>query len=101
MRKTLPAHDIFLLLGDRLEDSFERLGVVHREVGEDFAVQADVLLRKLTHELGVGDAVLTAGGVDPLDPEGAEIALLGPAVAIGIGESFLVGVLRYGPDILS
>ena len=89
----------FLLHG--IDDGFERLRVVHREVGEDLAVQTDVLLCELAHELGIGDTVLACGSVDPLDPKGAEIALLGLAVTISVGQTFLVGVLCYGPDILS
>ena len=84
-----------------LDDSFERLRVVHGEVGEHLAVEADVLLRELAHELGIGDAVLTAGGVDSLDPQSAEIALLGLAVTVCVGETFLVGVLRNRPNIPS
>ena len=88
-------------LFDGIDDSLKRLGVVHGEVSKNLAVETDVLLRELAHELGIGDAVLTGGGVDPLDPEGAEVALLRLAVAIGIGQTFLVSVLSYGPDILS
>ena len=90
-----------MLFGYRLDDCFERLRIVHGEVGEDFAVETDVLLRKLTHELGIGDAVLTAGSVDTLDPQSAEVALLGFTVTVGVGETFLVGVLRNRPHISS
>ena len=45
--------------------------------------------------------MLAGGGVDTLDPQGAEFALLGLAVAIGVGETFLVGVLCNCPDILA
>lgn len=85
----------------RIDDCFERLWVVHSEVSENLAVETDVLLRELAHKLGVRDAVLTGGGVDSLDPEGAEGTLLGLAVTIGVGETFLVSVFRYCPDILS
>ena len=56
---------------------------------------------KRQHELRVGDAVLTGSGVDSLDPESAEVTLLGLAVTVSVGETFLVSVLRYSPDILS
>ena len=90
-----------MLFSYGLDDCLERLGVVHREVGEHFAVQADVLLRELSHELGIGDASLTAGSVDSLDPQSAEIALLGFAVTVSVGKTFLVGVLRNRPNISS
>ena len=91
----------FQTLFYRIDDCFERLWVVHGEVSENLAVETDVLLRELAHELRVRDAVLTGGGVDSLDPEGTEITLLGLAVTVSVGETFLVSVLRYSPDILS
>ena len=45
--------------------------------------------------------MLTAGGVDSLDPKSTEVALLGFAVAVCVGETFLVGVLRNRPNISS
>ena len=95
------AHFQKLLLFNRIDDCFERLRVVHGEVGENLAVETDVLLSELAHELRVGDAVLTGSGVDSLDPESAEATLLGLAVTVSVGETFLVSVLRYSPDILS
>ena len=91
----------FQTLFYRIDDCFERLRVVHGEIGENLAVETDVLLRELAHELRVGDAVLTGSGVDSLDPESAEVTLLGLAVTVSVGETFLVSVLRYSPDILS
>lgn len=91
----------FQTLFYRIDDCFERLWVVHSKVGENLAVETDVLLRELAHKLRVRDAVLTGGGVDSLDPEGTEITLLGLAVTVSVGETFLVSVLRYSPDILS
>ena len=83
----------------RVYDSLESGGIVHREVSENLAVQADVLLGETTHELGIGEAVLTCGSVDTLDPEGAELSLLGFTVTVSIGETFLIGVLCYRPNI--
>ena len=84
----------------RVDNDLECLRVVHSEIGEDLAVQTDVLLAELAHELGVRHSVLAGGSVDTLDPKGAEIALLGPTVTISVGETFLVGVFGYGPNIL-
>ena len=41
------------------------------------------------HELAVGQAVHAGGGVDALDPQGAEVALLVATIAVGV----LAGVL--------
>ena len=91
----------FQTLFYRIDDCFERLRVVHGEVGENLAVETDVLLCELAHELRVRDAVLAGSGVDSLDPKGTECALLGLAVTVSVGETFLVSVFRYSPDILS
>ena len=88
-------------LFDGIDDGLKRLGIVHGKVGENLTVETDILLGEFAHELGIGDPVLTRGGIDPLDPEGAEVALLGLAVAIGVSQTFLISVLRYGPDVLS
>ena len=91
----------FQTLFYRIDDCFERLRVIHSEVGENLTVETDVLLCELAHELRVRDAVLTGSGVDSLDPEGTECTLLGLAVTVSVSETFLVSVLRYSPDILS
>ena len=96
--KLPPAH---VTLFYRVDDSFESLRIVHGEIGENLAVEADVLSIELAHELRVGHTVLTCSSIDTLDPECAEVALLGPAVTVSIGETFLVGVLGYGPNVLS
>ena len=90
-----------MLFGNGLDDGFECLGIVHRQVGKHLAVEADVLLGELAHKLRIGDTLLAAGGIDTLDPKGAEIALLGFAVTVCVGKTFLIGVLRNRPNILS
>ena len=88
-------------LFDGIDDGLKRLGIVHGEVGENLTVETDILLGEFAHELGIGKAVLTGSCVDTLDPEGAEIALLGLAVTVRIRQTFFVGVLRNCPDVLS
>ena len=67
------------LVGDGLEGGF-----VGGHGGQDLAVQLDAGLAQAVDELAVGEAFQTGGGVDALDPQGAEIALLGAAVAVGV-----------------
>lgn len=80
-------------------DCGESLRVVEGEVGEDFAVDFDTALVDKAHELGVAEVVHAGGGVDTLDPEGTEVALLVLAVAVGVGETFFPGVLGDGPHV--
>lgn len=51
------------------------------------------------HQLGIREIFHAGCGVDTLNPESAEIALFLLAVAIGVGETFFPGVLRYGPHV--
>ena len=84
-----------------LDDGLESLGVVEGEVGEDLAVDLDARLVQLVHEHAVGHVVLTHGGVDTDNPQAAEFALLVSSVAISVGLTLFVRVLRHSPDVLS
>ena len=44
-------------------------------------------------------SVHTGSGVDTLDPESAEVALLVLAVAVGVSQTFFPSVLGNGPDV--
>src|SRR5205085_5961485 len=56
----------------------------HREIGKHLAIDLDVRLPQARHEGAVGHAELAHRGVDPRDPERAELALLLAAVAVGV-----------------
>src|SRR4051812_27779212 len=81
-------------LGD---DGAERLAFVHRDIGQDLAVEVDSGELQAVHELAVGQALGADRGVDPLDPQRPERALLHLAVAIGILAGLLDG-LTGDPD---
>ena len=84
-----------------VHDGLEGIVVVHGEVGEGLAVDGDACLVDGTHQLAVRHAFHAGSGVDTLNPESAEIALLGPSVTVSVGKTFLIGVLCNGPDVLS
>ena len=88
---------VFHLVNDGLEGS----GVVEGEVGEHLAVDLDTSLMDEAHELAVGEILHAGSGVDTLDPERAEVALLVLAVAVSIGKTFFPGILGYGPYVLT
>ncbi len=92
----MPGTALFLYF---CHDGLESLGIVHGELGEHLAVDLDAGCMDETHELGVGKILHACGGVDTLDPEGAEVALFLLAVAVCIGKTLLPGVLRYGPHV--
>ena len=64
-----------------LDERGERGRIADGEVGEDLAVDLDARGVQAVDEPAVADAVLAAGGVDPLDPQPPEVALAGAAVA--------------------
>src|SRR5436305_2241178 len=68
-------------LGD---DRAERFRLVHRDVGEHFAVERDAGEVQRVDELAVGQPLGADRGVDALDPQSAEAALLHLAVAVGV-----------------
>ena len=90
-----------LLFLNHLDNSGEGLGIVHSEVGKHLAVELDVVLVKFAHKDGVRDTVDAATGVDTVDPQRAELALLVLSVAVGVGLTFLPFVLGDGPYVFT
>ena len=73
-------------LGRHLDQCGEGRGVGDGQVGEHLAVDLDPGVVQAVDEAAVADAVEPAGRVDALDPELAELALAGTAVAEGVLE---------------
>ena len=84
-----------------VDDGLESLGVVQSEVGKDLAVDFDAGLRQLVDELAVVHAIFTNGSIDTDNPQAAEFALLVSSVAICVGLTLFVRVLRHSPHVLS
>jgi hypothetical protein len=72
-------------------DGAERVGLVHGQIGQNLAVHLDPGQRQTVDEARIGQRLVMGahGGVDPLDPQRAEIALAVLAVAGGV----LVGLV--------
>src|SRR5215813_8344095 len=68
--------------------------VLHRDVGQHFAVEFDARGLEAVNELAVADAVQARGGADALDPQPAVLALLGAAVAERIAIGAICRFLR-------
>src|SRR3546814_2223990 len=66
------------------DDGTKRFRLVHRDVGQNLPVEFDARELEPVHELRIGQTLGANAGVDPLDPERAEAALLHLAVAIGV-----------------
>src|SRR4051794_31237463 len=68
-----------------LLDNFrERGGIVIGDGGQHLAVDLDLGLLQAVDEPAVGEPVLAHRGVDALDPQTAEVALLVAPVAVGV-----------------
>ena len=84
-----------------LDDGLESFRIVQSEVGQHFTVDLDTGFVQLVHEHAVRHVILADGCIDTDDPQGSEVTLLVPSVAVSVGLSFFVGVFRHSPDILS
>src|SRR4030095_12904564 len=80
-----------LLEGGRglFDQGLKRCRLPHGEIGHDLAVDLDPGLEDAVHELRVGKPMLASRGVDALDPQTAERALLVAPVAIGVLQALL------------
>ena len=85
----------------QIDDGLECLRIIHREVGESFAVERNVLLCQIAHQDRVGHSVLAGTRVDTGDPQAAEVSLFSLSVAVGVLLAFLPRVHRYGPDVFA
>src|SRR3954467_4059264 len=83
------------------DDAAERRALVHGDVGQDLAVQVDAGELQPVHELAVGQALGPNRGVDALDPQRPERALLHLAVAIGVLTGLLDGLLGDADRVLA
>ena len=84
-----------------VHDGLESLGVVDGEVSEHLAVDFNTSLVKSAHKMRVRETLEACSSVDTLNPESAEVALLGAAVAEGVGKTLLPSILGNGPDVLT
>src|SRR6188768_3323055 len=83
------------------DDAAESSGVVDGEIGQHLAVNVDLRLLEAGHELAVAHAELARRRVDTGDPELAENALAGAAVAVGVLPGLHHRLLGDAEDILA
>src|SRR5260370_42062107 len=80
-------------LGERrasaLDDALERGRLARGQIPHHLAVDSAARALEAVHELGIGEPRRARARVDALDPEGAEIPLLGAAVAVGVAQPLL------------
>src|SRR6185295_10863314 len=69
---------------DRLHERRERRGIVDGKIREDLAIDLDAGRLQPVDEPRVRQAVRPDGGVDPSDPQSAELAFAVAAVAVGV-----------------
>ena len=77
----------------------EALLVVHRDVGEDLAIDLDLGEREPVHQAAVRQPVRARRGVDARDPQRAELALAHAAVAERVLPRLDDGLLRGAEDL--
>ncbi len=87
------------MLFNLFDYGFKSLRVVHRKVGQHFAVKVDLFFGETSDKLGVGQAVQACGGVDTLDPQAAESSLFVFTVAVSILQTFFDSVFGNSPNV--
>ena len=75
--------------------------MVHGQVCQHFAVELNVLCIEGSHKFRIRHAVLSGAGIDALNPQGAEVALLLASVAVLVLESLFEGIFGYGIDVFA
>ena len=88
-------------LFDRINYCLKGVGIIFCKVCERFPVEFDILLMKLTHELGIRHPVFAHGSINPDDPQTSEVPFFGSSVAECIHLSFFVRIFSNRPDVLS
>lgn len=83
----------------RINYLLECLRVVHGEIGQHLAVEADVFRFELTHEFRIGHSLHAGSSVDTLDPQAAEFPLLVLTTYVSVGQTFLDSIFGYCPYI--
>jgi hypothetical protein len=72
-----------------LGDCGEGFRIGHGQIGQHLPVQRNLRLPAAGDELVVREPVLPGRGVDPQDPEPAELALAVLPIAVGVGKRVL------------
>ena len=91
------------LSAERLFNCFnyclECFWLVHRQVGQNLAVQCDALGVEFADKLRIGHSLRADCGVDTRDPQRTERPLLELTVCISIAQTFFDRVFRNGPNV--
>ena len=75
--------------------------MVNCKVSEHLTVNLNTSLVEQAHQLAIAETLHAGSSIDTLNPQGAEIALLGATVAECVCETFLPSVLGNGPHVLA
>ena len=79
----------------------EDIWIFHGHLRKDFAIESDILGLLESDEFAVLDAGEAESGIQSRDPEAAEAALLGAAVAPGIGAGLDDRFLGLGEEVFA
>src|SRR5688572_29914699 len=101
MQKKIPPERRDAVLFYLINDRFECVGMVHREVCKNFPVELDAFCTKFTDESRIRKSVLTGSGVDTLDPQCAEITFLLFTAFVCVSQTTLNGVFGNSPYIFA
>ena len=81
------------------EDGIKRGGIVDGEIGKDLAVDLDTSGGEALDKSAVGQAAISHGRTDALDPEAAELPLLLLAIVVLVLLGLVDGVLGIAEEL--
>src|SRR5215831_15418364 len=87
--------------GGLIHQSLEGFGLTRGEIGEDLAVDLDARFGEPADKSAVGDPMFAAAGIDPLDPERAEVPLLLLAADVVVLQRAIRRGIRRGDRVLA
>ncbi|MGQ4809950.1 hypothetical protein NKDENANG_03393 [Candidatus Entotheonellaceae bacterium PAL068K] len=59
------------------------IGIMHGDIGQDFAVQPHIGALEASHELAIRKPMQASCSIDPYNPQASEIPLTGPTITVG------------------
>jgi hypothetical protein len=78
-----------------VDQRFKRFRLIGGHVGQDFAIKVDLSFDETFHETAIRQAMFASGGVDPLDPQRAELTLFQLPADIGVLTGFFDSLIGH------
>lgn len=86
---------------DLINNSLKSLRIINGKVGKNLTVYFNTSLMKITHQLRVRKSFKASCSIYTLNPQCAEVTLLGTTIAESISKTFFPSIFSYGPYVFT